>query len=134
MRAAALSFLLLFVYGIADTAPVTSFGSAIFLYTRAPRYEPLAWIQGGERFPAGATVVIKERNGTRPLAPTLAASADPAISADGKTVLFAGRQGAGESWQIWEISLEGGDPRRRARQILPVDVCAREFIAYRRPA
>ena len=112
MRAAAIGFLLLFGCGSADTAPFTSSGSAIFLYTRAPRYEPLAWVQGGERFPGGATVVLKKRDGTRPLAPNFAASADPAISADGRTILFAGKQGTNDSWQIWETSLEGGDPKR----------------------
>ena len=41
------------------------------LYTVAKTYEPLAWLQGGERFPSGASVMIGGEKGRRPLFPTL---------------------------------------------------------------
>jgi hypothetical protein len=81
-----------------------------FLYTVAPQYEPLAWMQGGDRFPSGATVFI--RDGQRPLMPDFAASADPSVSFDGQRVLFAGKQKAQDPWQIWEIPITGGPARR----------------------
>ena len=52
------------------------------------------------------------RKGKHPLVPNFAASADPAVSFDGQRVLFAGKRTAEDSWQIWEIALTGGDPRR----------------------
>jgi hypothetical protein len=48
----------------------------------------------------------------RPLAPGLLASADPDVSFDAKRVVFAGRRAAGEPWQIYELELAGGEPRR----------------------
>ena len=48
------------------------------------------------------------REGRHSLMPDFAASADPAVSFDGKNVLFAGKQKAGDHWQIWEVAL-GGD-------------------------
>jgi hypothetical protein len=35
-----------------------------------------------------------------------AATADANVSFDGKSVLFAGKQAAGDPWQIWELTLE----------------------------
>jgi len=82
-----------------------------FLYTVAKRYEPLAWMKGGDRFPSGAKLFTRDRNGERALASDFAASADAAVSFDGKRVLFAGKRAAQDHWQIWEITLAGGDPR-----------------------
>jgi hypothetical protein len=83
-----------------------------FLYTVAKRFEPLAWMDGEERFPAGATVYVQDAQGRHALASDFAASADPAISFDGKTALFAGKRTPQDSWQIWETSLDGGDAKR----------------------
>jgi hypothetical protein len=83
-----------------------------FLYAAARHYEVLAWMHGGERFPSGATVFLQESKGQRPLVPDFAASADPSVSFDGQHVLFAGKLKAEDPWQIWEIALDGGAPRR----------------------
>jgi hypothetical protein len=40
-----------------------------------------------------------------PLVPGFAATADANVSFDSKTVLFAGKQAAGDPWQIWELAL-----------------------------
>jgi hypothetical protein len=82
------------------------------LYTKTAHYEALAWMHGGERFSSGATIVVRDSNGKRPLAPGFTASADPAISFDGQRVLFAGKLKAQDPWQIWELSLPRGEPRR----------------------
>jgi hypothetical protein len=81
------------------------------LYTAARQYKPTAWIHGGERFPSGATLFIRDAKGRRPLVPGFAASADPSVSFDGERVLFAGKQKARDPWQIWEITVETGDLR-----------------------
>jgi hypothetical protein len=41
-----------------------------------------------------------------------AAAADPAVSFDAKSVLFAGRARARDHWQVWEVALAGGAPRQ----------------------
>jgi hydrazine synthase alpha subunit-like protein len=89
-----------------------SSGLPAFLYTAAQRYEPLAWIQGKDRFPRGATIFIQDATGRRPLAPDFRASADPVVSFDASRVLFAGKRQTHDHWQIWEISLSAGKVRK----------------------
>lgn len=92
--------------------PPSSPDSFSFLYTVVAHYEPLSWIQGGERFSSDVAIYIRGTSGSRKLVPDFAASADPAISFDGQRVLFAGKSKAQDPWQIWEVPLNGGDPRR----------------------
>jgi len=79
-----------------------------YLYTEAARYDP----QGGERFPAGARLILVQGGAAHAFVPGFAASADAAISFDGTRVLFAGKQKPGEPWAIWETAIAGGAPRR----------------------
>lgn len=82
------------------------------IYTVAKSYEPLAWMRGLDRFPSGATLLLKDAKGERPLVPDFASSADAAVSFDGNHVLFAGKRHPADAWQIWEVSLKGGAARR----------------------
>lgn len=82
------------------------------LYTVAHSYDPLAWIRGADRFNGSATVFLRDSRGRRPLVPDFAASADPAASFDRENVMFAGKRNPQDPWQIWEISLAEGKPRR----------------------
>jgi hypothetical protein len=79
-----------------------------FVYTAAPRYEPA----GPERFPEGAHLVLVSRDGRRDVAPGFFASADAAVSYDGRRLLFAGRPSRQDPWQIWQSDLAGGAPQR----------------------
>jgi hypothetical protein len=81
-------------------------------YTAAKQYDAMAWIRGGERFPQGAAIVIHQDGKSHKLVPDFAASADPNVSFDGKLVLFSGKKTAQDPWQIWEVAIEGGTPRR----------------------
>jgi len=105
-----------------DAAPAADTPS--FLYTIAPRYEPLAWMRGDDRFPSGAMIFLRDGNGGRRLVPDFAASADPSVSFDGLRVLFAGKLKPQDTWQIWEIALAGGAPRRITSC---VEDCVRPF-------
>ena len=84
----------------------------VVLYTAAPNYISDAWIKGGERFPAGAQIMLREGTTSRLLVAGFAAAADPAISFDGMKALFAGKREANDSWQVWEVAAAGGDPKR----------------------
>ena len=81
----------------------------VFLCTEAPRYEAGA---PDARFPAGAALELVSNGQRRALVPGFAASADASVSFDGRRVLFAGKQKPGDRWQIWEVALAGGAPRR----------------------
>ena len=104
----------------------------VFLYTETPRYDN----SHADRFPAGATLEVVENGRKRPLAPGFAASADAAISFDGTHVLFSGKQKAGDPWQIWEVALAGGAPRRLTSfsedAITPFYVTADRIVCARR--
>ena len=52
------------------------------------------------------------QSASRVLAPSLAVSADAALSPDARTALIAAREKAGQPWQIWEVPLAGGTPRQ----------------------
>ena len=82
------------------------------ILTAAPVYQPLAALQGGERFPEGAQLLLLHAGKAEPLVSGFAASADSNISFDGSRVLFAGKQKAEDPWQIWEITLADRSLRR----------------------
>jgi Hydrazine synthase alpha subunit middle domain len=81
-----------------------------YVFTSARRFEPQVWMEGRERFPAGAALVLVSGPDRRTLFPDFFASADAAISSDGRQVLFAGKRTASAHWQIWEAPLAGGTP------------------------
>jgi len=109
-----LSLLIIITVGFAPTRSVLSSSpdSPAFLFTVAKQYEPLAWIRGADRFSPDAAVFFQDANGKHPLIPGFAASADPAVSFDGKNVLFAGKKRNQDPWQIWEVAATGDNPRR----------------------
>ncbi len=118
------SVLLLLVVGIVKSSRSVPAAPSSFLYTGTKTYEPLAWMHGGDRFPSGATIFVRESSDEHVLLPEFAATADPAISFDGERLLFAGKRKPGEPWQIWELALTAGD----ARQITSgKDDCIRPF-------
>jgi hypothetical protein len=104
--------LLLIVSGPATPATETPDRGAPFLYTVAKVFEPMAWLQGADRFPSGSEIFVSNEGGRHPLIPDFAASADPSVSFDGEKVLFAGKPRASDPWQVWELELAGGAPRR----------------------
>jgi len=85
---------------------------ADIIVTAAPVYDPLAALKGGERFPKGAQLLLVHAGKAERLVPSFAASADANVGFDGKTVLFAGKQSPADKWQIWELTLGDGVPRK----------------------
>jgi hypothetical protein len=105
-------------------APICAFNSnssqgvsADFIVTAAPAYQPLAELRGQERFPRGAQLLLVHEGKAAPLVKDFAASADANVSFDGNQVLFAGKQAANDSWQIWEITLAD----RALRKVIATD-------------
>lgn len=114
MRPVTVTMFVFVAMAMVPTAKVFSSpsGSPAVLYTSAKRYDALAWVEGGERFGTGATVYVADGHGRHPLVPAFAASADPAVSFDARRILFAGKRTARDPWQIWEVPVRGGDPKR----------------------
>jgi hypothetical protein len=86
------------------------------IVTAAPVYEPLAALRGPgrdlERFPKGAQLLLVHDGKAEPLVAGFVASADANVSFDGTRVLFAGKQAAGDPWQIWELTLADHSVRK----------------------
>ena len=64
----------------------------------------------------------------RALATELYASSDPEISFDGKHILFAGRTGPRERWQIYEMNADGSGVRRITNE--PMDCRSPIYQSY----
>ena len=86
------------------------------IVTAAPVYRPLAALRGEERFPEGSHLLLihagKPDSEPEPLLSGFWAEVDANVSFDGKKVLFAGKQAAGDPWQIWEMTLKDRSLRR----------------------
>ena len=98
-------FVLVLVCGF-TIEPAQSLATDIIV-TAAPVYDPLAALQGKDRFPNGAQLLVVhagQDSKPEPLVTGFADTADANISFDAKSVLFAGKQNSGDPWQIWELT------------------------------
>lgn len=85
---------------------------ADLIVTAAPVYVPRAELQGQERFPKGAHLILLHAGKATSLLPEFAASADADVFFDGARVLFAGKQKPDDPWQIWELDLKDHSVRK----------------------
>jgi hypothetical protein len=85
---------------------------ADIIVTSSSVYQPLAAMRGEQRFPKGAQLLRIHEGKATPLVMGFAATADANVSFDGKSVLFSGKQTAGDPWQIWELMLADGSLRK----------------------
>jgi len=86
--------------------------AADVIVTAAPVYAPLAGLKGSERFPRGAQLLLINAGKAEPLVTGFWATADANVSFEGTRVLFAGKQAAGDPWQIWELKLRDRSLRK----------------------
>jgi hypothetical protein len=67
------------------------------------------------RIPPGSRVILASPplrpEGVRVLSEGLAAAGEPFVTPDGQRALFTGKKTPGGAWQIYEVSLGGGEPR-----------------------
>lgn len=113
---------------LAGTAWAAGIGP--YLYTEAAHGDALG--------SGGARLTLVSNGSPRAFVPAFAASADAAVSFDGKRVLFAGKEKPGDRWQIWETAIEGGAPRRVTAvpedSIRPFYLPGGKFVYARRTA
>jgi Tol biopolymer transport system component len=60
----------------------------------------------------GRLVLVSPRGRTRVLTAGFASAADPEVSFDGKSILFAAKKEAADPWCIWEMKSDGSEPRK----------------------
>lgn len=85
--------------------------SGIVMYTEASRYEPLAWMNGGERFPG--TAHLRFIGLAAPVSLNrFSSTADGSPSYDGKKIIFSGKLNPAANWEIWELNLESREVRK----------------------
>jgi hypothetical protein len=81
----------------------------------APDAAGVVYTQGG----AGGTsqlMVVDWSGRTRVVSQGFHSASDPAVSFDGKRILFAGRRQSSDRWQIFELNLDGGEARQITRE------------------
>ena len=115
IRLATLVFALAAVVGCGPSAGDAP-GPAAVVFVQAPTGISAA---PAGRYPAGSRVVRLEPpepgGALSVLSDGLQAAGSPAVSFDGRRVLFAGQRTAGANWQIWEVPASGGAPRQITR-------------------
>jgi hypothetical protein len=136
-RAALAAFpLLLMVLLCGSSAGTAGISAPAILVTSAPAYDPLAALHGAERFPQGAQLLLLRAGKPEPLVAHFAASADPSVSFDAKTILFAGKKTSSDPWQIWELTLADHSVRQvttgRNDAIRPLYLPQRRLVFARR--
>jgi hypothetical protein len=98
------------------------------------RFTPL------DRYVAGARIVRVDPSGGAAvvLTPEFTAACDPDVSVDGKSIVFAGRRGSGDSWQIWKMNADGSGKtqitRRPGHSVAPVFGGARFYLDDAQPS
>ncbi len=65
--------------------------------------------------PSGRVMLLSPNGKTRLLTAGFESASDPSVSFDGKRILFAGRRGESEPWNIYEIELDGNHLRQITR-------------------
>jgi Hydrazine synthase alpha subunit middle domain len=103
--------LISFFLSVVSFAAVTPNTPSV-IFTATKGFNSEAWIRGGERFPVGAHLWIRDSKGQRQLFPAFTVSADANVSFDGTRILFAGKRRPDDHWQIWEASINGDDPKQ----------------------
>ena len=106
------------------------------IFTAAPVYHPLAALHSQDRFPQGAQLFLLHEGKAQPLVPGFAAAADADLSFDAKSILFAGKQRAGDPWQVWELRLADRKLRKigvgSADEIRPLYLPGGRFVSAHR--
>ena len=85
----------------------------------------------------GRLVLLSKDGSTRVLTADFESAADPAVSFDGKRILFAAKKSAGDRWNIFEMAADGSgrSPGHARRRELPeADVPVGAVLPQRRPA
>ncbi len=64
----------------------------------------------------GARIILVDEDGrSRVLSKDFHSAADPDVSFDGKRVVFAGKKGESDKWNVFEIGIDGGGARQITR-------------------
>jgi Tol biopolymer transport system component len=75
----------------------------------AARGDGLLRAEGGEQ---GRLVLVSPGGERRVLTPSFHSAADPEVSFDGRSILFAAKEEAGDPWCVFEMSVDGGAARK----------------------
>jgi hypothetical protein len=99
----------LVVWPVAFAAPASQPWDIVF--TQVPAAQRATYGEGGR-------LVRLARDGSaRTLTAQLASATDPAVSFDGRRILFAGKKTATDPWNIYEMNADGADLRQITRDL-----------------
>ena len=98
---------------VAQVGPAQSASIPAMVFVEAPIVTSDGLTQ---RFPQGSRLVRmtpgEAPGSVLPLTPDFFAAADPQVSFDGGRILFSAERAKGDSWQIWEMAVDGSGLRQ----------------------
>ncbi len=93
---------------VAPAGPTHSSANPAIAFIEAPI---LTWGSLTQRFPQGSRLMRLRSGGgpasAFPLTPDFFAAADPQVSFDGSRILFSAQRAKTDTWQIWEMAVDG---------------------------
>ncbi len=94
------------------------YGGVVFTQTGSlPRPKGAEVQTPGSEYGTGGRLVLLGKDGsTRVLTTDFDSAADPAVSFDGKRILFAGKKARGDRWNIFEMAADGSGIHQITRQ------------------
>ncbi|UCF37254.1 MAG: hypothetical protein JSU96_21115 [Acidobacteriota bacterium] len=109
-----LSFFLVQILGVSSLFSASSLSEPI-IFTQIPDTPASRsnWEQG---FSQAKLMVLEPGGKIRVLSEGFSAATDPEVSFDGGNVLFAGKKNPTDSWEIYEIGLDGSELRKITEQ------------------
>ncbi|MBD3275910.1 MAG: hypothetical protein GF372_11395 [Candidatus Marinimicrobia bacterium] len=89
-----------------------------------------------DKYVNGARIVRltpgNEKRSVTNLTPDFVSACDPDVSFDGETIVFAGKQDQGDTWQIWRMNADGSEKTQLTDEpgncVAPVHAGARFFL------
>jgi hypothetical protein len=99
-----------------DLSPYApGYAGIVFTEVPAVRTPPAGRVPGPAWGGGGRLVLLEKSGATRVLTPGFQSAADPAVSFDGKRILFAGRKTARDAWSVFEVNADGSGLRQITR-------------------
>ncbi len=94
-----------------------------FVFTQVPHRaklhgsKPAGFLLNRAAGKGSRVVFLSDGGAPKVLTPDFAAASDPAVSFDGKRIVFAGKRTPQEPWNIWEMDIDGGNRRQVTRDL-----------------
>lgn len=113
------SLILLLFAGLLSLLPGSVAGlETPIIFTQVPVLSPSSSVKNGDLCVEGSRLVLLDPNqSVNVISSEFSSACEPAVSYDGRSILFAGKRNPGDSFNIFEISLDGSEIRQLTQDL-----------------